>query len=126
MYGNETLVKAYLAGAQIAPYLIVKWDTADLKVIVAAAATDKLVGISAPTITVPSGQRVDVVVDGIAQVTAGGSITRGDPLTSDANGKAVTAAPAGGSNNRLIGFAEVSAASGDIFPVRISQGFMQG
>lgn len=124
--GNELFVKAYKAGAQIGPYLIVKWDTADYQVVLAAAATDKLVGVSVPNITAPSGQRVDVVLEGIAQVTAGGTVTRGDPLTSDASGRAVTAAPGAGTNNRLIGFAETSAVVGDIFPIRLCQGLMQG
>ena len=126
MYGNERLVKTYKAAVQIAPYLIVKFTANDLEVTPSAAATDKHVGVSVPTITVPAGQRVDVVVDGIAQVQAGGAITRGDPLTSDANGKAVTAAPGAGVNNRLIGFAEVSAVANDIIPVRLSQGLIQG
>lgn len=126
MYSNDLLMKAYEAGAEIAPYRIVKFDAADGKVIVGAAATDKLVGVSGPTITVPSGQRVDVVHAGIAEVKAGGSITRGDLLTSDATGQAVTAAPAAGTNNRVIGIALRSAASGDVFPVLVQPGSHQG
>lgn len=126
MYGNETLVKAYTAGAQIAPYLIVKDGAADGTVLPAAAATDKPKGVSVPNITAPSGQRVDVVLDGIAQVQLGGTVTRGDPITSDANGKGVTAAPAAGVNNHIIGFVEVSGVANDIVPVRLARGVIQG
>lgn len=126
MYANDILMKNFVAGADIEPYRIVKFDSADGKVIKAAAATDKVLGVSQQTITAPSGQRVDVVMAGIAEVKAGGTITRGDLLTSDASGQAVTAAPAAGSNNRIIGVALVSAVSGDVFPVMISQCSLQG
>ena len=125
MYGNETLLKNYIAGAQIAPYIIVKFS-ADLTVVPGAASTDSLVGVSAATITAPSGQRVDVVKDGIAQVKLGGTVARGDPVTSDATGQGVAAAPGAGVNARIIGFAEVSGVSGDVIPVHIAPGRIQG
>ena len=56
----------------------------------------------------------------------GGTVARGAPVTADASGKAVAAAPAAGSNVRIIGFAEVSAVAGDIAPVLIAPGVMQG
>lgn len=125
MYGNETLVKNYIAGAAVEPYRIVKFS-ADLTVIHGAASTDALIGVSVATISVPSGQRVDVVKDGIAQVKLGGVVTRGDPITSDATGQGVAAAPGAGVNARIIGFAEVSGANGDIIPVHVVPGRIQG
>ena len=68
----------------------------------------------------------DVVQGGIADVEYGGVVTRGAPLTSDATGRAVVAAPAAGVNNRIVGFAEVSGVLGDIGAVRLAIGFMQG
>jgi hypothetical protein len=126
MFGNEQLTKAYKAGAQISPYTIVKWDSVDFQVIPAAAATDKLVGVAVPNITVPSGQRVDVVKGGIAQVVLGGTVTRGDPITSNATGQGVTAAPGAGVNNRIVGYAEASGVSGDIIPILINCDTIQG
>jgi hypothetical protein len=126
MYGNEQLVKAYKAGAQIAPCLIVKWDSVDLQVLPAAAATDKIAGVSVVNVTAPSGQRVDVIKAGIAQVQLGGTVTRGDPITSNASGLGVTAAPAAGVNNRIVGYAEISGVSGDIIPVLVNIDTIQG
>jgi hypothetical protein len=41
-----------------------------------------------------TGGMVDVVRAGLASVRLGGTVAAGDPLTSDANGKAVKAVPA--------------------------------
>jgi hypothetical protein len=73
-----------------------------------------------------SGERTDIVHTGIADVEFGGTVTRGGPVTSDANGRAVAAAPAAGSNVRIIGFAVNSQVSGDIGPVLLEPGLMQG
>ncbi len=43
-----------------------------------------------------------------------------------ASGRAVTAAPAGGVNNRVIGIAMVSGVVGDIGQMIVSQGSVQG
>ena len=43
-----------------------------------------------------------------------------------ADGKAVSAAPAAGVNAHIIGFAEVSAVAGDIAPVLLARGVLQG
>lgn len=117
--------KAYLAEAVIAPRRIVKHGTADDKIIQAAAATDKLLGV---TSEVPAaiGEHTDVVKNGLVDVEFGGTVTRGDPLTSDAVGRAVVAAPTAGVNNRLIGFAEVAGVVGDIGQMQIALGVMQG
>ncbi len=83
-------------------------------------------GISGNVAAGAAEERIDIIKEGIAEVVAGGSVTRGDPITSDAAGAGVTAAPGAGTNNRIIGFAEVSAASGDIFAVLMAPGVMQG
>lgn len=122
---NSLLQKAYVAEAAIAAYRIVKWGAADGQVLQAAAVGDKQIGVSneiGPAIN----ERCDIVRSGIADVQYGGNVTRGDPLTSDANGKAVAAAPAAGVNNYIIGFAEVSGVDGDIGSVLIAPGRIQG
>jgi hypothetical protein len=122
---NTLLNKNYTAGGAIAAYRIVKVGANDGEVLQAAAATDYLMGVC-ESVGPASGERCDIVKGGIADVEFGGVVARGKPVTADANGKAVEAAPAAGANVRIIGFAEVSAAAGDIAAVFIAPGVMQG
>jgi hypothetical protein len=122
---HNTNLRNYLAGAAVAAYRIVKPGAADGEVLQGAAATDFLNGIN-DSVAPASGERVDIVKSGIADVEYGGNVTRGQPLTSDADGKAVAAAPAAGANVRIIGFAEVSGVAGDIGLCLIAPGVMQG
>lgn len=122
---NDILIKNFIADGAIGARLIVKPGSADGKVSQASAATDKLIGVTT-ILGAADTQRIDVVTVGIVDVIAGGTITRGDLLTSDANGKAVTAAPAAGSNARIIGVALESAVSGDFVSCLLSQSSMQG
>lgn len=123
---NPILVKNYTAGGAIGPNLIVKWGSADYKVVAAAAATDRSIGVTRANITVANLEQVDVIVKGEYEVKAGGTIARGDPLTSDASGQAVAAAPSAGANNPIIGYAKVAAVSGDLFLVDINPQTIQG
>ena len=118
-------IKNYTAGGAIAKYRIVKFS-ADGTVVQGAAATDLLIGVVDIPNAAVSGNRVDVVRDDLTLVELGGTVTRGDFLTADSNGKAVTAAPAAGVNNRVIGVAETSGVSGDVIYVFISAGAVQG
>ena len=122
---NTLLNKGGTAEAAIAAYRIVKPGTADGNYLQAAAATDALNGVC-ESVGPAVGERLDVIKVGIADVEFGGTVARGAPVTSDANGKAVLAAPAAGSNVRVIGFAEVSAVAGDIAPILVSPCVMQG
>jgi hypothetical protein len=124
MYQNPGLVKTYDAGAAIAPFTIVKLS-ADGTVINGAAATDALIGVN-NEIDVASGERADVIHTGIAQVKLAGTVARGGFVTSDATGKGVAAAPAAGSNNGVVGRALRSGVSGDIIPVLLFIGQIQG
>lgn len=118
-------IKNYTAGGAIAKYRIVKFS-ADGSVVQGAAATDALIGVVDIPGAAVSGNRVDVVRDDLTLVEYGDTVTRGDLLTSDANGKAVTAAPAAGVNNRIIGIAEVSGVAGDIVYLFVTAGSVQG
>ncbi len=118
-------LKQYIAETAIGANLICKPGSTDDYMVQASAAADYLTGISG-SVGAGAGERVDIIKEGIADVIAGGTITRGGPVTSDANGKAVAAAPGAGANVRIIGFAEATAASGDIIGVLISPGIMQG
>ena len=122
---NVSLFKNFTAGAAIAAFRLVKLSALDT-VVPAAAATDSLIGVNgdvAPAL----GERCDVALTGIAFVEAGAAVALGAMVTSDALGRVVTAAPAAGSNVRVIGFAlEASAAAGDVIRVVLEAGVMQG
>jgi hypothetical protein len=117
--------KQYIAETAVGGNLCVKSGSTDDFVGPGTAATDFLMGVSG-NVPGSAGERIDIAKEGIADVLYGGTITRGQPLTSDASGRAVAAAPAAGSNNRIIGFAEVSGVLGDIGSVLLSPGMIQG
>lgn len=122
---NPSLIKSLTAGAAIAPFRIVKFSAAET-VIQAAAVADFLVGVS-NEVGAASGERQDVVLTGVAYVEASAAVALGAVLTTDASGRAVAAAPAAGTNNRIIGIAmDAAAATGDIFRVLLQQGTTQG
>ncbi|WP_303215801.1 capsid cement protein [Bilophila wadsworthia] len=110
--------KNFEAEGEIGPYVIVTHGTADYAVKAATGATVALVGTTDELGKLSNG-RVDVCTGGIPEVALGGTVAAGDPLTSDASGKAVKATAAG---NRILGFALVSGASGDIIPYQYSLG----
>ena len=132
---SETLVvsKAMKAGGVIGKYNIVKFGVDDEHVIEAAAAGDSALGV-AQNAAVAEEDAVRVMVIGISRVKLGGTVTRGDFLTSDANGEGVaatrhahtentagtytqnaTTAAAAASN--VIGRALKSGVAGDIVPI---------
>ena len=122
---NPGLIKTFTAEATVAPYRIVKHGSADTNAVPASAVTDSMIGVSGQ-VQGDITKRVDVTMSDIAEVELGGTVTRGDWLTSDANGKAVTAAPAAGTNNNVIGRAMASGVLGDIAPVFLAQNRIQG
>ncbi len=63
------------------------------------------------------GQAATVAFGGISKVVAGGSITAGARITSDASGNAIAATTAG---DAVVGVALASAASGDIIPALLA------
>ena len=75
----------------------------------AAGATDALLGIfQHPTSAV--NDEVRIMLSGISPIKYGGTVTRGDGLTSDANGKAGKAV----AGQNIIGYATVSGVLNDI------------
>ncbi len=123
---NPGLIKNYVAQAAINPFRIVRLGTADGTVTLATAATDLIIGVVAD-VGPAAGERCDVVHAWIAFTEAGAAITRGALVTSDAVGRAVTAAPAAGVNNRVLGLAlESAVAAGDVIRVLVQGGQVQG
>lgn len=72
-----------------------------------------------------------VVVDGVCKVRAGSAIalsaTGRTPITNDASGRAILAAPAAGVNIGILGFLlEPASALGDEVDVLVAPGILQG
>jgi len=117
-------------------YTIAKFGSDDNTLSVAAAATDGLIGVFQHT-TAAAGEEVRVMMSGISRVVLGGTVTRGDRLTSDSNGKAVSATRHTHTENtagtysqnattqaasavNTIGMALASGVAGDIIPVLLA------
>jgi hypothetical protein len=114
---NPIQKKSYIAGATaLTPNSIVKFSASET-VVLAAADTDALIGVTDAFCNPAVGDRLDVMHDGIADVIAGGIIARGDIVTSDASGHAVT-----WTTGRKLGVALETAAAGDLIPVELSLG----
>lgn len=123
---NPLLAVNYLAEIAIPINRLVRMGAADRTVTLATSATDAIIGAVNET-PIALGERCDVVRMGICFVEAGAAIARGAPITSDGVGRGVTAAPATGINNRIVGFAdEAASAAGDVIRMMIEPGSIQG
>lgn len=120
-----TEFKSLAAQSAVAAFLILKPGTADMTAVPAAAATDLLLG-TADSLDKATGEMVDLDLRPIAEVRLGGAISRGQPITSNAAGKGVVAAPGAGSNVRIIGFAAKNGVAEDVIPYFRAPGVMQG
>lgn len=122
---SPTLIKTYLAGAAVRARRFVVFGGSDTAIVEATGAATLIVGVS-EKVDGDAGDRVDAVHSGFTEIVLGGPVTRGQPLTSDANGAAIAAAPAAGANARIGGFAFASGVAGDIIPVLVQPCVMQG
>lgn len=125
MSNHPGLITTDVASAAITKRRLVKPGATDNTALQAAAATDPIFGVSTD-LDSAVGKTVDVIRTGIAPVEYGGTIARGAPVTSDATGRAIAAAPAAGANVRIVGFADVSGVIGDIGSVFLAPGSIQG
>jgi hypothetical protein len=113
---NPTLLKNYTAGGAINAFRLVKFSAAET-VVLAAAATDAIMGVC-NEVAPASGERCDIIHEGIAFVEAGASFAQGAAITSDASGRGISTVTIG---NRAIGFAiEAAAAAGDVVRVLVN------
>jgi hypothetical protein len=120
------LTKSLEATTAVTKRRLVKFGAADGAGVPAVDATAFIVGVSSDVDTA-IGERISVYSTGnIADVEYGGAVARGDPLTADAQGRAVAAAPAAGANAFIVGYAEVSGVLGDIGSAYILPGRIQG
>jgi hypothetical protein len=125
MSHNLLLTKSFNAGGALLAHSIVKVGANDYDVLQAGAVSDKLLGITTD-LAANAAERADVILIGIADLQINGTVARGDLITSDATGLGITAAPAAGTNNRVIGTAIISGVAGDIIPVLVGPSMLQG
>ncbi len=119
---NTRLYKTLQVGGDIAPYRIVALD-ADRLANQATTPEDVLIGTADELGKQPQGV-VDVAMSDIPEVESGAAIDLGDPLTTDAQGRAVKATASG---QRIIGFAFAAASGeGEIIDYIYSPGFFAG
>lgn len=112
---NPEMIKSYTADKAIAPYTIVTVANGMAKK--ALGASSSLVGVT-QEVGAEDLRRVDVTHGGIPGVKLGGTVSAGDPITSDTDGLGVAAA----AGNRHIGYALADGVSGDIIDVLFAPG----
>ncbi len=88
---KPTFIKGYRADTVIAPYRFLAYSPDAGGVIQSTNAADAKMGLS-DSLGADEGQQADVIRQGIGEVEYAANIAPGDPLTSDADGKAVVAA----------------------------------
>jgi hypothetical protein len=106
--------RTFKAGADLSAkqYFIVKQDTVQETVVLASAATDVLVGVlqNKPK----SGENAEVCLrsaGGTSKIKLGGTVSAGDHLTADSNGKAVATTTGA---DEVIGRALFDGVDGDV------------
>lgn len=114
---NPLLTLTYTAGGIVAPRRILKFGAADNTLVQSAAAGDAHVAVCG-ALGAGAGEQLDAHHAGAVPVEYGGNVTRGDELTSDGSGRAVTAA----TTNRVIGVALESGVLGTIGTVNLAPG----
>lgn len=121
---NPLLIKALTASALIAACRIVVQD-GDASALPAGADLAAIpFGVSEKGGAAEAGSRVDVVTHGFAPIEFGGNVSFGDPLTSDADGRAIVAAPAPGTEIAIVGYAVSSGDADTIGSLRLAPGFL--
>ena len=119
------LTKAFIAVAAISAHRIVALAAADDRVQAAANGNDDAIGVTTE-IGAAADETVDVCLDGIRDVQFGGAVGRGKFVMAGPDGKAVLATAAAGANVRYVGYTLFQAADGDIGPIKIQPGMLQG
>ena len=115
---NPAFIKSYAAAALIAGCRFIKFAAPTTGTTVAASAlnTDPIIGVSDAMGAGP-GMQCDVHLAGLVSVQLGGPVSAGDPVTSDAEGRAVLAVSAAATSVRVAGIAHAPGVAGDIINV---------
>jgi hypothetical protein len=121
---NPLLIKTKNQQTAVSPNLFVKFGNSDANIVQAAGATASIIGVANSLASATVDDLVDICLSGIAEVKCGGSITRGNYVTSDANGKAVAANLVAGTTVYHGGIALENASDGDIIPILVFPGVL--
>lgn len=115
---NTRLYKTYSVNGELAPHRLV--TLAGASTVAQATGSEKtLIGVS-DELGKQSNGHADIAMSDLPEVEAGGVFAPGDPLTGDADGRAVKAESSGAC---IIGFALASAATaGEIVPFLFAPG----
>lgn len=114
------LIATCVAATAIPRHTIVALNTADDSVQLATGVSDPLLGVSAEPADIAKGERIDVILNGIAEVRAGGAISKGAWLTVDASGRAIAASAA--TNERIGRALNAANTANDIISIEIIKG----
>jgi hypothetical protein len=117
---NPILIKNLIASAIIAAFRIVRGVTDEQHVTTAIDSQAPMLGVSNALGVEAIGDRVDVITHGFADVEYGGAVSIGDPLTADAQGRAVKATFVGEQVVYIVGYAATDGVLGDIGSMRIA------
>jgi hypothetical protein len=120
---TNPLIKSYRAGAETAGRRIVAFSGTASETIAAASNTALSFGVSMP-LGADAGGMLDVTLLGLAELQLGGAVDAGDPLTADADGKGVLAAPVVGAVVRTAAIALAEGVENDIIPVLVAPGII--
>lgn len=108
----------FKSGGTIAINRWVKQDTTqDRAVLQAAAASDVLLGVAQEAGTSSNHIGVQSASGTIAKIEAGAAVTRGDQLTTDGSGRAITAVTGNNTGGKAL---MAAGAAGDIIEVLLS------
>lgn len=118
-----TFIRAYEAESEIGGNLIVSFSAPATGSTIeqASSATDPFVGVSDSMGADPGGM-CDVHRGGLVSVKLGGPVSAGDPITANATGEGVAAAPGVAAN--IIGWADEPGVAGDIIDIFYAPGFI--
>ena len=118
-YSLNRDIRSFEAASAVGGRLIVAASGTAGKVAAGAAATDKNFGVS-ERVGGPAGEMLDVTVAGLTEVVAGGDLDFNDPVTADANGRAVKAVAVEGETVFVVGFIRAEGTTGDVLPIHVA------
>jgi hypothetical protein len=122
---NPGLIKTFTAMTAIPPYRLVALGEFDGEVVLATAPDDALIGVTQQVGTTAGSQLVDVCMGDLPEIEYGANVARGAALTTDTQGRAVTAAPGAGVEVRTIGYALASGGEGVIVGFQFAPGTLK-
>lgn len=112
-----TFTRAYEISTAVRPFRIARFSdvAATQRVAEATANTQPSIGVFDKLAgSAVIGEMVDVHRSGLVSVELGGTVTAGQALTSDAQGRAIAAVAAPATQVRIIGFADQPGVIGDV------------